>query len=43
MKIAFAILALYLAIPLLIVGSQQLAQKDAASMARATTAQLASH
>jgi hypothetical protein len=34
MKIAFAILALYMAIPLLIVGSQRLAQNSTTSMTR---------
>jgi hypothetical protein len=39
MKIAFAILALYMAIPLLIIGTQKLAQESAAPVARAAAPQ----
>ncbi len=42
MKIAFAILALYMAIPLMILGTQRLAQQDAAVNAT-TQASLAAH
>ncbi len=38
MKVAFAILALYMAIPLLIIGTQRLAQESPVPVAQAAAA-----